>query len=179
VGTQGVQGAVGTGAQGAPGVQGAQGVQGSDGIGTQGAVGAQGAQGVQGAVGTGAQGAPGVQGAQGVQGAIGAGAQGAQGVQGSIGPAGLSFTSSVNVSSNTTAATQTLYILTANVTLTLPATPTNFDYVGVTNLSGFANSYVARNGEKIMSITEDLTIDVVNGGFTLFYSGSSAGWIIL
>jgi hypothetical protein len=63
--------------------------------------------------------------------------------------------------------------------LTLPATPANFDYVGVTNLSGFANSTVARNGEKIMSLSEDLTIDVMNGGITLFYSGSTVGWIIL
>ncbi len=83
-GAQGVQGATGTGAQGAAGPQGdvgAQGVQGATGTGAQGAVGAQGevgaqgttgAQGVQGATGTGAQGAVGAQGAQGAQGVQGA-----------------------------------------------------------------------------------------------------------
>lgn len=101
------------------------------------------------------------------------------GSQGIKGPAGLSYTSAINVSSNTATVTEVLYILTANATLTLPATPSNFDYVGVTNLSGFANSLVARNGEKIMGLTEDLTIDVANGGFSLFYSGSTVGWIIL
>ena len=101
------------------------------------------------------------------------------GSQGIKGPAGLSYTSSVSTGTNITAVTEVLYILTANVILTLPAAPTNFDFVGITNLSGFPNSTVARNGEKIMGLTEDLTIDVANGGFSLFYSGSTVGWIIL
>jgi hypothetical protein len=126
---------------------------------------------------TGSQGDLGYTGSTGFTGSRGdTGFIGSRGVKG---PAGLSYASSVAISSNTAANTEVLYILTANVTVTLPATPADFDYVGITNLSGYANSTVARNGEKIMNLSEDLTIDVMNGGFSLFYSGSTVGWIIL
>ena len=182
-GTDGFTGSIGfTGSQGEVGFSGSQGE-----VGFTGSIGLTGSRGFQGNDGfTGSQGVgfTGSIGGDGFTGSIGfTGSTGFVGsastVPGPQGPAGLSFTSSVNVSSNTTASTQTLYILTANVTLTFPATPANFDYVGITNLSGFPNSTVARNGEKIMSLSEDLTIDVSNGGFTLFYSGSTSGWIIL
>jgi len=102
-GAQGVQGATGTGTQGAQGAQGTQGTTGTGTQGTQGAQGAQGttgtgtqglqgSQGAQGAPGTGTQGTQGAQGHQGAQGAAGSGTQGAQGAQGAQGTQGTQGT---------------------------------------------------------------------------------------
>ena len=85
VGTNGAQGAVGSGAQGAVGTAGAQGDQG-----LAGAAGAQGDQGLAGTAGAqGDQGLAGIAGAQGDQGLAGAaGAQGDQGLAGTAGAQG-------------------------------------------------------------------------------------------
>jgi len=85
----------------------------------------------------------------------------------------------VIVSSNTTAVKNTLYVLTANVTLTLPASPTNGDSIKVSNRSGVATCVIARNGENIMGSATDLTIDKLNSGFELIYAGSAQGWVLI
>lgn len=85
----------------------------------------------------------------------------------------------VIVSSNTTAVKNTLYVLIANVTLTLPASPTNGDSIKVSNRSGVATCVIARNGENIMGGTSDLTIDKLNSGFELIYAGSTQGWVLI
>jgi len=85
----------------------------------------------------------------------------------------------VIVSSNTTAVKNTLYVLTANVTLTLPASPTNGDSIKVSNRSGVATCVIARNGENIMGSASDLTIDKLNSGFELIYAGSAQGWVLI
>jgi hypothetical protein len=63
--------------------------------------------------------------------------------------------------------------------LTLPASPTTGDIVGVSNLSGTVTAIIARNGNEIMNLAEDMTVDTLNSGFTLIYSGATYGWIIL
>ena len=83
------------------------------------------------------------------------------------------------ISSNTTAVSGNLYVLTANLTLTLPASPSAGNYIKVSNRSGVATCTIARNSEKIMGDTSDLTIDKLNAGFELIYSGSAQGWILI
>lgn len=83
------------------------------------------------------------------------------------------------ISSNTTAVANTLYVLTATLTLTLPASPSAGDSVKVSNRSGVATAVIARNSEKIMGATSDLTLDKLNAGFELIYSGSAQGWILI
>ena len=83
------------------------------------------------------------------------------------------------ISSNTTAVANTLYVLTANLTLTLPASPSAGDSVKVSNRSGVATCTIARNSEKIMGATADLTIDKLNAGFEIIYSGSAQGWVLI
>src|SRR6056300_703538 len=63
------------------------------------------------------------------------------------------------ISSDTTAVSDTLYVLTANLTLTLPASPGAGNSVKVSNRSGVATCVIARNGENIMGAAADLTID--------------------
>lgn len=92
---------------------------------------------------------------------------------------GNNFDSIQIISTNTTAVNRTLYIITSTLTLTLPATPGVLHTVGVSNLSTSTNSVLGRNGEKIMGLSEDMTIDVVNSSFVLYYSGSAYGWIVV
>lgn len=87
--------------------------------------------------------------------------------------------SSSIISANTTAVKDTLYVLTANLTLTLPSAPMTNDKVYYSNLSGVTTCTVARNGNKIMGLSEDLTLDKLNSGGTFWYTGSAQGWIIL
>jgi hypothetical protein len=83
------------------------------------------------------------------------------------------------ISANTTASVSNSYILTASVTLTLPSSPNNGDWVRVSNRSGTITPIIARNGSRIMGLEEDMTIDARNVGITLLYADSTRGWIIL
>ena len=72
---------------------------------------------------------------------------------------------------------QTTYIVTATgITLTLPASPTAGDMIGFRPASSSINSYtVARNGNTIMGLSSDLTVDSA-APFDLVYTGS--GWVL-
>ena len=86
------------------------------------------------------------------------------------------------ITENTTAAKDKGYLMNASinpVTLTLPASPTTGDVVGVALLDKTNTVTVARNGLKIMGQEEDLTLDVNDVSFTLIYTGATQGWKIL
>jgi hypothetical protein len=89
------------------------------------------------------------------------------------------FTSVQVISANTTALAGVMYVMTANLVLTLPASPSSRDLIGVSNQSGYPNCNIARNGKKIMNLTEDMKIDTTDAGFTLIYSDISYGWVII
>lgn len=79
---------------------------------------------------------------------------------------------------NTTAVSGRNYVLTASITLTLPATPAAGDLVGVQNSSGTTTATIARNGSNIMSLAQDMTFDRMNVGITLMYADATRGWVI-
>ena len=85
------------------------------------------------------------------------------------------------ISTNTTAVKDYCYVLSGGVaiTLTLPATPTVGDYLEWVNLTGLTTCIIGRNGEKIMNASTDLTVDKVNVGFMMRYTGASLGWILI
>ena len=89
------------------------------------------------------------------------------------------------VDSNTSAVTEHGYLINAssnNVTLTLPATPSIGDVVGICDFynKGTTNTItIARNTKNIEGITEDLIININGAGFTLVYSDSTRGWEIV
>ena len=63
--------------------------------------------------------------------------------------------------------------------ITLPASPTLNTSVSFVDLAGKFNNYpvtVLRNGQKIMGIAQDLTLNVVNSSSRLVYSNSTYGW---
>ena len=91
---------------------------------------------------------------------------------------GATFTNVSAIGTNTNAESGTLYVLTADLTLTLPATPAVGNLVGVVNLSGTITPIVARNGEDIMNLAQDLTVEELDANITLTYSGATYGWVL-
>ena len=81
-----------------------------------------------------------------------------------------------SISANTTATNGNAYVMTASLTLTLPASPAVDDQVGVINASGTTTCVIARNGALLMGLAENMTVDRLNVGFTLVYTGASKGW---
>jgi hypothetical protein len=64
-------------------------------------------------------------------------------------------------------------------TITLPGAPQTGDQISIIDLAGTFdtnNCIIARNGLKIMGLTENLTLDVEDTGITLVYTGATYGW---
>lgn len=109
------------------------------------------------------------------------GASGNVGFTGSVGPVGPAgaVTPLYIVSSNTQiAAVDSHYILTnANATsVTLPSNVTLGDQVTITVANGRIDNTVLRNGSNIMSLTEDLTLNIANSTTRLRYVNTALGW---
>jgi hypothetical protein len=64
-------------------------------------------------------------------------------------------------------------------TITLPATPAAGAEVAVTIAGTFTDTIIARNGENIMSLAENFTIDVADVTATLYYVDATRGWRII
>ena len=82
------------------------------------------------------------------------------------------------IASPVTAVKSGVYVFTGSTTLTLPASPATGDTVSVVNRSGTTTPIVARNGQNIMGLGQDLTLDKDGSSFTLVYTDSSNGWVI-
>ena len=83
------------------------------------------------------------------------------------------------ISTDTTAVAGGFYVLTASLTLTLPATPTAGDVVHVSNRSGVATCVIDRNGANVMGLAENMTLDASNQPFSLAYTDASRGWVLI
>ena len=67
-------------------------------------------------------------------------------------------------------------------TLTLPANPRSGDRINVIDAAGqcgTTKAIIARNGNKIANLAEDLDFDIRNASLELIYTGSAYGWSIL
>lgn len=83
------------------------------------------------------------------------------------------------ISASANAVKNTLYVLKADLTLTLPASPASGDSIKISNLSGVATCIVARNGNNIMATAADLTLDNAVASFELVYTDATNGWVII
>lgn len=86
-----------------------------------------------------------------------------------------------SVTSNTNAVAGGFYAVDksgGNVTITLPASPTVGDEpIRVAHVIGTSNTLtIARNGNPIMGLAEDMVVDDDYAAFALFWAGASAGW---
>ena len=83
------------------------------------------------------------------------------------------------ISTNTTAVVYKSYVITASLILTLPASPVAGNWIDIQNSSGTVTITVARNSQNIMSLAEDMTIDINNSGFRLMFADATRGWVII
>jgi len=85
----------------------------------------------------------------------------------------------VTASTSITAAVNKHYVLTAATaaTVTLPASPTISDTIYVTVANGLTTNVVARNGQNIQGLAEDLTLNATYASVQLRYSDATEGWI--
>ena len=68
------------------------------------------------------------------------------------------------------------------LTITLPSSPNVGDEVSFMDLAGTFGTnplVIARNGQDIMNIAQDMTVDGANNAFSLVYTGSTYGWKFL
>ena len=111
------------------------------------------------------------------------GPQGPIGPIGVTGAAGLAGTPALNIVTTTTqtAVAYNQYVLTniAVSTLTLPASPTAGDIVWVTPGNGLITNVMARNGNNIMGIAEDMTMNNASGNYQMRYINATLGWRIM
>lgn len=82
------------------------------------------------------------------------------------------------ISTSHTAVKFNSYVLTASLTLTLPASPSAGDWVAVVDRSASGTCVIGRGGQPIMGLTEDLTLNVQNTACILFYVDSTRGWVM-
>ena len=87
----------------------------------------------------------------------------------------VSGTSQAAVSNNQYILTDT----TAASTVTLPASPTNGDVVWVTNVTGRTDCVIANNGNLLMGLSANMTIDRLNVNIQMRYISIGIGWRIL
>ena len=86
------------------------------------------------------------------------------------------------VSGTTQAAVQNYRYVLSNAsatTLTLPSSPTLGDTVYLVVANDLLTNIVARNGQKIMSLDQDMTINSSNAAFGLLYTNSTLGWRVI
>lgn len=85
-------------------------------------------------------------------------------------------------SSITAAANDRIVCTNGGFTVTLPASPLVNDTVQIvdaTGAFGSSNVTVARNGQEIQNLAEDLILNINNTAITLVYTGSTYGWLII
>ena len=90
----------------------------------------------------------------------------------------------VEATGNTNAAANTKYIVntnSANLTITLPSTPSFGDEVGIIDGTGNASVHaitVSRNGSNIQGAASSMTVTTDRSAFTLVYYNASQGWVL-
>lgn len=92
---------------------------------------------------------------------------------------GIDYTVTTTAVNKTLANRERCTVTTSGLTLTLPATPSAGWEVTVTIDGTSTNTLLARNGSNIMSLAEDMTLNVSNISVTLYYVDATRGWRII
>jgi hypothetical protein len=66
-----------------------------------------------------------------------------------------------------------------NITITLPASPSEGWEVGINNTSTFSNITIANNGQLLMGLSENMTLDISYATINLVFVNSSVGWRLI
>lgn len=87
-------------------------------------------------------------------------------------------TLSVTASTSFTAAANTHYVLVGGATtVTLPASPSAGSIVWITVANGRTDTVIARNGQNINSLAENMTVDSAFAGLQLRFADATRGWV--
>jgi hypothetical protein len=87
-------------------------------------------------------------------------------------------TMSVTSSTSFTAAASTHYVLVGGATtVTLPASPAAGAVVWITVANGRTDTVIARNGQNINSLAENMTVDSAFAGLQLRFADATRGWV--
>lgn len=89
------------------------------------------------------------------------------------------WTNTTTATSKTLAAWERCFVTAATQTITLPATPADDTEVAVSIVGTFTDTVIARNGENIMGLAEDMTVDQPNVTVHLVYVNSTLGWRVI
>lgn len=96
-----------------------------------------------------------------------------------VGGVALVVESSTSTATNKTlSAGEKCFVTAAGLTITLPSTPAVTTTVSI-GVQDFTNTVIARNGQNIMGLAENMTIDAANTVVTLFFANASEGWRII
>jgi len=71
-----------------------------------------------------------------------------------------------------------LYVIAAGLTITLPASPTAGQRVLIT-IGNFTNTIIARNGSNIMSLAENMTLNLPYASAQFVFIDATRGWTLL
>ena len=74
---------------------------------------------------------------------------------------------------------QVRYVTSDSQTITLPSSPGVGNEVVVINGGEFSATVVGRNGSNIMSLAEDMTLDVNYAAVTFLYVDATRGWVLI
>ena len=66
----------------------------------------------------------------------------------------------------------------AGLTMTLPASPAAGNEVAI-QVGDFTDTVIGRNSQNIMSLAEDMTIDVANRTVNLVFTDATRGWRVV
>jgi hypothetical protein len=109
-----------------------------------------------------------------------------RGLAGPTGPAGASPNINYEVVSSSQQVSNRQFIAAdtsgGSITLTLPLNPDNGDAIDIFDYAETFDTNpltIARNGQPIESLNEDLTANVEGAYFTLIYTGSTRGWQVV
>lgn len=83
------------------------------------------------------------------------------------------------INTSTTAVTGRGYLIDANIVLTLPASPSAGDRVFAQTYGSYLTSSIARNGQNIMGLAQDMTLDIAYARVELVYLDSTRGWVLV
>lgn len=83
----------------------------------------------------------------------------------------------LEISGNTTAQSGVHYLITAALTLTLPASPAVRDVVQITDLSASLAVIVNPSGQLIRGQSGNLVLNMPAVKFALIYAGAAKGWV--
>lgn len=95
-----------------------------------------------------------------------------------LGTALVSAYDTVTAAGTATVSNRTVHYVTSDSqTITLPGSPSAGNEVVVV-VGNYTGVIVARNGENIMGLAENITLDIAYAAVTFLYVDATRGWII-